>query len=212
MLSWPRVPDDAELLTAWRSGDQAAGRRLAERYFDPIYRFFRNKAGSDIDDLVQGTFLRCAQSKDAIRNQASFRAYLFRIARNVLADHYGSRRREHASLDTQRLSVTSMGVTPTRMLAQREEQRLLLEALRSIPLDEQVLLELVYWERLTGRELAAVLGVPEGTARTRLRSARQSLEAQLHRLARTPDQLQSTIGNLERWSASIRELLADDRG
>ncbi|MEM7156074.1 MAG: sigma-70 family RNA polymerase sigma factor [Myxococcota bacterium] len=201
---------DAELLAAWRHGDRAAGNLLVERYFVSVYRFFRNKVDGELDDLVQATFLRCSQAKEAIVERGNFRAYLFAVARNVLTDHYRSRHRGHEALDLSRQSVAELGATPTAVLAQRQEQRLLLEALRSIPLDEQVLLELFYWERMRGRELGAVLGVPEGTVRTRLRSARQSLEAALHRLARSPAQLQSTLDGLERWSEQIRDYMAAD--
>lgn len=201
---------DAELLAAWRQGDRAAGNQLVERYFVPVYRFFRNKVDGELDDLVQATFLRCSQAKDAITEQSNFRAYLFAVARNVLTDHYRARHRGHEAIDPSRLSVAELGATPTAVLARRQEQRLLLEALRAIPLDEQVLLELFYWERMRGKELGAVLGVPEGTARTRLRSARQSLEAALNRLARSPAQLQSTMSDLERWSEQIRDYMAAD--
>ena len=80
------VPQDTELLEAWRRGDREAGNLLVERYFVPVYRFFRNKVTGDLDDLVQNTFLRCSQAKDDIRQHSSFRPYLFRVARNVLID------------------------------------------------------------------------------------------------------------------------------
>lgn len=67
----------------------------------------------------------------------------------------------------------------------------------------------MYWENLTGREIAQVMGVPEGTARTRLRSARLSLEATLASLARSPQMLEATRDNLEQWSAAIRDYLGD---
>ncbi len=198
---------DAQLLVAWRCGDREAGNRLVQRHFVPVYRFFRNKVAGDLDDLVQATFLRCAQAKDGIRNQTSFRAYLFGVARNVLTDHYRALRRDHEPLDSAQVSVAELDCTPSRILVHRERQWMLLASLRTIPLDEQVLLELVYWERLSGRELGQVLGVPEGTARTRLRSARLSLEAALHRQARSPAQLRSTLDGLERWAGEIRDYI-----
>ncbi len=48
--------DDAELLEAWRSGDQPSGETLFERHFDALYRFFYNKTtAAQLDDLVQDT-------------------------------------------------------------------------------------------------------------------------------------------------------------
>lgn len=180
------------------------------RHFVAIYRFFRNKIDGDLDDLVQSTFERCIERRDAIED-GGFRPYLFGIARNVLREHYrGRASNREAGLGTR--SAIDLGASPSSVIAEREDHRLLLLALRQIPLDEQVALELVYWESMTGRELAAVLGVPEGTARTRLRSAKQSLEAALASLARSDAALHSTLDNLERWSAAIRETLAADAG
>lgn len=196
---------EVERLAAWRNGDVAAGEALVEANFESVYRFFRNKVDGDLDDLVQATFTRCLERRDDAEIRA-FRPYLFGVARNVLREHY--RRRARADTDLGNKSVADLGASPSTLVSQKRDHRMLLEALRQIPLDEQVVLELFYWESMTGRELAEVLGVPEGTARTRLRSARMSLEAALARIVRSPDALKTTLDNLERWSASIREALA----
>jgi RNA polymerase sigma-70 factor (ECF subfamily) len=196
---------EVERLAAWRNGDAAAGEALVEANFESVYRFFRNKVDGDLDDLVQATFTRCLERRDDAEIRA-FRPYLFGVARNVLREHY--RRRARADTDLGNKSVADLGASPSTLVSQKRDHRMLLEALRQIPLDEQVVLELFYWESMTGRELAEVLGVPEGTARTRLRSARMSLEAALARIVRSPDALKTTLDNLERWSASIREALA----
>lgn len=201
------VPD-ATLLERWRDGDAAAGNELFKRHFGAIYCFFRNKVSGDLDDLVQATFLRCSKSKSKIRSTATFRSYLFSIARNVLVDHYRQRRRDLSAEQVSASKAVDLGASPTAMLAEKQEHNLLLAALRSLSLDEQVALELMYWERLTGREIAEVLGVPEGTARTKLRSARASLEVALTQLSKSPEVLASTLDNLEHWSASLREYVA----
>jgi RNA polymerase sigma-70 factor (ECF subfamily) len=94
----------------------------------------------------------------------------------------------------------------TDVIAAREEQRLLLRALRKIPVDDLVAVELHYWRGLTGRELAAVWGVPEGTARTRLRRARLVLEAKIEALAASPSECTSTLSGLDGWLASLAGL------
>jgi RNA polymerase sigma-70 factor (ECF subfamily) len=201
------VRSDFELLDAWRAGDRGAGNTLVERHFLSLYRFFRNKLGGDIDDLIQRVFLACVESRDAFRKEASFRTYLFAVARNELHAHFRRERRD-AVLDFGELSVEDLGPSPSQLVAREEEQRVLLRALRMIPLDYQIALELFYWEQLTGRELAAVLDIPEGTARTRLRRARSALAQRLSRLIKSPDVLRSTTDNLDRWAASLRECLA----
>jgi hypothetical protein len=67
---------------------------------------------------------------------------------------------------------------------------LLLQAMRKIPLESQMILELYYWENMTAKDIGDVLEIPEGTARTRIRRAKQLLEAQLGELATSPAVLQ----------------------
>jgi RNA polymerase sigma-70 factor (ECF subfamily) len=202
------MQSDAELLSAWRAGDRAAGSALFERHFDGVRRFFRNKVDHGVEDLVQRTFVACVEGRDRFREQASFRTYLFAIAHNLLCDQLRRQRRAPAELDLERLSVVDLGASPTSILAARAEERLLLHSLRQIPLTAQVILELHYWERLTGAELGLFLGVPEDTARSRLRKARQVLEATMRRLETDLRRLESTVGNLEQWAAQVRGQLA----
>ena len=81
----PVVPsdpmDDFELLDAWRAGSREAGSELFERHFPGLFWFFRNKAGESAEDLVQQTFLSVVESRDRFRKDASFRTYLFTVAR-----------------------------------------------------------------------------------------------------------------------------------
>ena len=169
---------DFELLDAWQAGDKAAGNALVERHFDSIYRFFDRKVHGDVADLVQNTFLACVESNERFRRASIFRTYLFSIARRKLYDHWRARSR-NPETDLTTSSIAGLGLTPSVEHVRKQEQRLLLEALRSIPLDSQLLLELHYWEGLTGPELAETFDIPEGTVRSRLRSARVSLEEKL---------------------------------
>ena len=94
--------------------------------------------------------------------------------------------------------------SPTQVLAARQEQRLLLLALRRLPVDHQVALELHYWEGLTAAEIGAVLDLPLGTAKTRIRRGRALLEVQLRGIADSPELLHSTLANLEGWARQLR--------
>lgn len=201
---------DAELLNAWRGGDRKAGEALFERHFDAVARFFRNKVDAGIDDLIQRTFLACVETKDRFRGDSSFRTYLYGVAHNILGKHYRSKRRHGDKVDFGVTSVHDLAPSPSVIVAKHREQRVLLEALRRIPIDLQIVLELYYWERLTAGEVAQIVGVPEGTARTRIRRARQLLEEEMGKLVGNKDLLQSTIVNLEDWAASLRENLLDD--
>lgn len=202
--------NDLELLEAWRGGDRHAGEQLFERHFDAVARFFRNKVNSGIDDLIQRTFLACVEGKDRFRGEASFRTFLFAVAHNVLGKHYRSKRRHGDRIDFGVTSVHDLAPSPSVVIAKHREHRVLLQALRRIPLEHQIVLELYYWERQTAAEVAQVLDVPEGTARTRIRRAKQLLEEQMKRLVADKALLESTLVNLDSWAASLRDLLLEE--
>ncbi|MCR9164377.1 MAG: RNA polymerase sigma factor [Nannocystaceae bacterium] len=200
---------DVELLQAWRGGDLGAGDELFNRHFTSVHRFFRNKVREEaLEDLVQQTFMASVEGRERFRSDSTFRTYLFGVANNLLRDHYRKQRKAEV-LDFGETSVQDARVGPNTLLGRRQEQRLLLEALRRIPIDSQIVLELYYWEELSASQTAAVLGIPEGTVRGRVRKAKALLKKKLTVLARSAADLESTAANLEGWAASLRELLAD---
>lgn len=200
------VRSDEDLLAAWRAGDGDAGQQLFARYFPIVYRFFSNKIGEDLEDLVQRTFLACTRHRAQLHGGASFRAFLLTVARNELATHLRARYRRGETLDATTVSLADLGASPSQLMGQRQEHRLLLLALRRIPLAQQEILELHYFEHLTGPELAAALEIPEGTVRSRLRRALASLRTELERLADAPELVESTMGSIGSWAAELRAL------
>ncbi len=203
---------DETLLERWRAGDGEAGAALFERHYDSVLRFFRNKVNDSArDDLIQQTFLACAEAVSRFRGASSFRTYLFGIAHNLLGDYVRkqvrTRQREAggSKLDECEMSVTQLGQSPEIRVVMQQEQRLLLEALRRIPLAQQVALELHYWEQLTAAEIAEVVGVPLGTAKTRIRDGRHRLEGEMSAIASSAEVLRSTVDDLDRWAARVRE-------
>lgn len=199
-------PADLDLLAAWRDGDRSAGNEILRRYFDSLYRFFRAAVPDDADDLIQKTFAACVQHREAVCTAKSFRGYLFTIARRQLHKHLEAKLRdERRTLDLSTSSIVDVTASPRAVAVQREEQRLLLESLRSIPVDSQIILELHYWEHMKTRELAEVLEIPEGTAKTRLGRARVLLKEAMQAQAQTPQILESTMTNLDVWAGSLRD-------
>lgn len=95
----------------------------------------------------------------------------------------------------------------SQILGARQEQRLLLEALRRIPIDCQIVCELHYWEQLGTSEMAEILGVAVGTVKSRLQRGRRLLEEQLAVLASSAELLHTTLSNLEGWAAELRQQL-----
>jgi len=196
---------DVELLEAWRAGDPHAGNTLLKRYFDSLYRFFANKVDDEIDDLIQRTFLALVRHKSAIREGSSFRAYMFTVARNEFYRHLRSRRRHRDPLDFGTVSLADLGTSPSGIVARRRDQELLLSALRTIPIDLQIALELHYWEGLTTAELGVALEIPHGTAKSTLRRAREQLRRRLQRIAKSNPAVATSLGDLDAWARSVRD-------
>lgn len=168
-------PTDGELLRAWAAGDERAGNTLFVRHFATLRRFFQTKA-SDVEDLVQRTWLACIEKRGRLSEIGSFRAYMFGIARNELYDHLHRRSRAVDPLVT---SVADLGPTPSRVASDSERRDRILGAMQRLPLDLQVTLELHFWEHLTTAELAGALEIPQGTVKSRLRRAKEALRAAL---------------------------------
>lgn len=200
--------EDQALLTAWGAGDVQAGQLLFRRHYVGLSRFFRSKAGDAAHELTQASFLACLERRAALASAVSFRAYLYGIARNILYDHYRGSAKQRAILEFAELSCEDLSPGLAGVHAKEQELELLLRAMRKIPINAQILLELYYWERMTAREIGEVLGVPEGTVRTRIRDAKQHLEAQVGRLARTPELAQSTVIGFDTWAERLRQQIA----
>lgn len=196
---------DYELLRAWQAGDAPAGERLFRQHYRTILRFFHNKAGAHAHDLVQRTFLGCLEARERIRGDAPFRAFLFGVARNVLFDHYRLARRDHDHIDFGTVSVEDLRSTPTSVIAQAREVELLLRALRQIPLEAQIILEMYYWEGMRAHEIGEALEMPEPTVRTKIRRARLRLEQVIETSSAAPSLRQSTVEGLETWAQRIRD-------
>ena len=208
-MEWDQA-EDVELLQAWRGGDQRAGNTLLRRYFDSLYRFFAAKVEDEVEDLIQRTFLALVESRGRFRGESSFRTFLFAVAHNILGRHYRSKRRGGEHLDFGAVSVSDLGPTPTALLARRDEEKALLAALRRIPIEHQVILELYFWERMKAAEIAAIMERPEGTIRTRIRRAKQLLEGAMLEIGASREVIESTISGLDRWAAQVREHLLEE--
>ncbi|MEM7158624.1 MAG: sigma-70 family RNA polymerase sigma factor [Myxococcota bacterium] len=197
---------DAELLASWRAGDSKAGRALFERYFDALSRFFLNKVDAEPEDFVQDVFAACVRGSSRIREDANFRSYLFSVAYNRLREHYRRRYRHGIAEGLDSCSFEDLAPGPSTVVRGNDDQRMLLAALRRIPLELQIVLEMFYWEEMSSFEIATALDIPAGTARSRLRRGREQLRRVLQELS-TPTESEAVPEDLEGWARRVRSSL-----
>ena len=202
--------DDWELLEAWRAGDGASGEALLGRYLHVLTRFFGNKVSNpdDVADLISETMLACTRSKQQVRDSAVFRSFLFASAMNMLRRHYRKKAKRDRELDDFANICVGDSDHPrslTSLVSLQEEGRLLVRALRRLPLDYQIVLELSFIESLSGAEIAELLDVPQPTVYTRLRRGKEKLRVVMLELAQSAELADSTMTSLRTWAARLRD-------
>jgi RNA polymerase sigma-70 factor (ECF subfamily) len=176
----PAVPSDsaadADLVRAWRGGDERGATRLVERHAQPVARFL-SAAGAEpgeVDDLVQETFIRAFGAVARWRGEAAFRTWLFTIASNLLRDQYRRRkRRTMVSLDEQPLAATD---DPQACLEAGEAERRLQQGLEQLPRLQREVFLLRAQQGLDYDRIAAVLATTPGSARVHYHHAVKRLK------------------------------------
>ncbi len=182
----PDSADDAELLRAHGAGDTHAFARLYDRYDRPCFQFIRRLLGpgqSDAaEDLHQETWISISKSAASFDpDKASFRAWLFTIARHKVWDQF--RRQKVAVLASDHgdaaMMVPDPDPTPFDQVQSRELAQRLITAVEALPLEQRSAFVMFADAGLTLEEIAQATGVATETVKSRLRYARTKLRQTL---------------------------------
>lgn len=171
---------DEKLATAALNGSARAWRQLVQRYESRIYNLGCRLTGNGADamDLMQEVFLGVYRNLHRFRGDSSFRTWLFRIAHNKAVDL--NRRKKLLSLtggldETGEFAGGDLSarpeLEPDHGLAERERNRLALELLSRIPLEQRLVVELKIYQSLTFDEIARMQEISVNTAKTRFYTA-----------------------------------------
>lgn len=157
-----------------------------DRHCPAIIRFFRGWVSDDVEDLVQETFVRMIDGHTRVSDPGNLRSYLFGIAWNVLKEHLRKKKRvRDRQIDLNVDSAEDLGLGLSTLMARRREHRVLLEALRRVPIQHQAALQLHYWDGLKTADIAQIMGVSASAMRDRMCKARALLEQQLEIVEQT---------------------------
>ena len=176
---------DADLIDqAKRTPERFAA--LFDRHYPGIYAYVAKRLGPVLaEDVASETFLTAfdrRQSFDPSRGEV--RPWLFGIASNLAARHVRAETRRYQALarsggQDQAEQQSHADVVAARLDAAAVRGPLA-EALRRLPEPVRAVLLLVAWADLNQQEAAAALGIPAGTARSRLHRARQAMRQALN--------------------------------
>jgi RNA polymerase sigma-70 factor (ECF subfamily) len=202
---------DLDLLDAWRDGDAAAGQELVKRHYEAVYLFLYGKVDAQVsEDLTQATFETLCRKRDEFRGDSALRTFVLGIARWKLVQHFERKHAARRRFQPLEHSVQDPALDRSihSLFAARDREMLVVQALRGLPLDDQLILELKDYEGLTAAQLARVFEIPPGTVASRLRRARQRLREGVQRLAHRPDLVEQTLTSLDGCMRAIRERVA----
>ncbi len=177
-----------ELLERCLCEDDAAWEDLVKehsrRVYGLCYRFTRKH--SDAQDLTQDVFLRVFQTLGTFRSaESSFTGWLIRITRNLLIDNYrrsGNDRVTWSIEDQDGIEwMATSTELPDQALAWREANDLLQASLARLSPELREPIVFSDLEELKYRETAVILGIPEGTVKSRLNRGRAELAKVMRR-------------------------------
>jgi RNA polymerase sigma-70 factor (ECF subfamily) len=176
------APADHDLVAAVAKGNLEALGVLFDRY-EPAVRRYLGRLGvapSDVDDLVQATFLEVVRAARRFDPTYPTRGWLFGIATVMLRRHRRSLNRTAARIAAWAgLLRSAPPPTPAEFLESEDAMRRLVQAFDRLSLKKREVFALVTLEGISGAEAAAALGIPVNTVWTRLHHARRELRVAL---------------------------------
>lgn len=170
---------DSRLITRIRDGDIEALGDLYERYKAQVYRTALAITHDErmSEDILQETFLRVYNYADSFDTSRPLGPWLYRITVN-LAYSWTNRAKRWVSFfqgAVERLKAPDH-LYPERVAEERERSQALQQAIDTLPTPQRVVVILYYLEDLSVSDIAYVVGVPEGTVKSRLYYARKKLK------------------------------------
>ena len=171
------TPSDSALMERVRAGDLEQLSGLFERHHRRLYQFFLRLARdrSVAEDLVQEVFVRVLKYRHTFRG-GEFLPWMFRLARNAAADHYGRLRPTDPLPEDDREPVSTAPLASDTVGAEEEQARLRV-ALAALPAEKRELLLLARFELLPYNEIARLLDTSVGAVKVRVHRALKDLRS-----------------------------------
>ena len=167
---------DRELIERWKAGDSRAATALVSRHADALARFAVSTGErSEIEELVQDTFVRAFSSIDSFRGESSLRTWLFTIERRLILDRRRSERRQKTTVPVEPSDAVTEFDALDSMLAEEAESRVR-KAVNSLSPTQREVFSLRVEQGMSYREIAEIAGTTEGAARVHYHNAMRAVK------------------------------------
>jgi len=183
-----RKNSEEDLRTRLAEGSLAAVGEAYDRYHTHVRALGQRLIGEreSVEDLVQEVFVALPRAIRRDRREATLKTFILSIAVNCSRHHVRSAVRRRTALGRLASMPPADSTDPERHVGQLELADLLVELLDDLPHDQRVAFVLSDVEERSSPEIAAIVGVPEATVRTRLFHARRKLREALERKGVSP--------------------------
>jgi RNA polymerase sigma-70 factor (ECF subfamily) len=184
----PEIADpDGELVWRWQSGDERAFEDLVRRHERRVFRLLLRMLGTreEAEDVTQEAFLSLHRHGHRFRREARFSTFVYRVAANAALNRRRTLGRNRNRVDELKarqqagFDLPPGPRDPEDAAAGSEAQVRVQEALLELPPDLRLAVVLYDIEGQSYREVARVLGIPEGTVKSRIHRARSALRESL---------------------------------
>jgi len=177
--------DEKKVVKRAAKGDADAFEQLVLTYQTPIYNLCLRMTGNpeDAADLSQEAFIKAWKNLAGFQFESAFSTWLYRLASNACLDFLRSmKRRPQLSLtvedddgEAQTIDLPDPSATPEEAAVAKEEREALTRAMLSLDEQQRQILTLRAINDLSYAEIAGILGVKEGTVKSRLARSRDAL-------------------------------------
>jgi RNA polymerase sigma-70 factor (ECF subfamily) len=173
---------DEDLMKRCREGDMSAFELIVLRYKDAIFNFIYHFLADyhRAQDISQETFLRVFRNADRYKSRNSFKSWIYRIAANLCKNELRDRsRHKELLLDDPAVYTESRYTSPDKAYEDEEVQRLVKEAVNSLPEDQRMAIVMREYQDMTYEEIASALNCSLGAVKSKIYRARQNIKRML---------------------------------
>ena len=183
---------DLGLVRKAQAGDKSAFDLLVRKYQNKIISLVSRYLGNngDVQDVAQDAFIKAYTALPGFRGEAAFYTWLYRIAVNSAKNYLMAKGRRPANVDVdaeeaeffETSDALKENASPERLALTEEIKHVIFDTIENLPEELKVAIQLREIDGMSYDEIAAAMGCPIGTVRSRIFRARDAIDAKLQPL------------------------------